>query len=143
MIPQTRKEVFYNAILNGGDTPTPVTREEMYLAEIAKNGSGGGGGGGSNVVVYAGTYDESFTEISIPASFNDVTAAMAQGKIVMVLVDASEEDAPNYEAKIITLAFYRDSTYYVYLSPANDAAANGGEAEMESATENIVFELGK
>lgn len=49
MIPITRKEVFYNAILNGGDTPTPVTREEMYLAQIAANGGGGGGGGGGSI----------------------------------------------------------------------------------------------
>lgn len=64
MIPQTRKEVFYNAILNGGDTPTPVTREEMYLAEIAKNGSGGGGGGGGLLVTDTdGTLDKKAGEI--------------------------------------------------------------------------------
>ena len=70
MIPQTRKEVFYNAILNGGEAPKPVTREEqfwnailngteapapitreeMWLSQIAANGGGGGGGGSSPFV---------------------------------------------------------------------------------------------
>lgn len=43
MKPETRKEKYYDAILNGGDTPTPVTREEMYLNEIAKKGTSGDG----------------------------------------------------------------------------------------------------
>lgn len=42
MKPETRKERYYDAILNGGDTPTPITREEMYLDQIAKSGTGGG-----------------------------------------------------------------------------------------------------
>lgn len=35
--PVTRKEMFYDGILNGNVVPEPITREEMYLAEIAKN----------------------------------------------------------------------------------------------------------
>lgn len=42
MNPETRKEIYLDAILNGGNTPTPVTREEMFLDAIAKNGTGGG-----------------------------------------------------------------------------------------------------
>lgn len=43
--PVTRKEKFYDGILTRNAVPTPITREEMYLAEIAENG----GAGGSNV----------------------------------------------------------------------------------------------
>lgn len=42
MKPETRKEMYYDAILNGGYTPTPTTREEMYLNAIAKKGTSGG-----------------------------------------------------------------------------------------------------
>lgn len=41
MNPETRKEIYLDAILNGGNTPTPITREEMFLDAIAKNGTGG------------------------------------------------------------------------------------------------------
>ena len=45
--PITRKELFYDAILGNTATsnlPDPVTREEIYLKDIAENGGGGGGG---------------------------------------------------------------------------------------------------
>ena len=45
--PLTRKEMFYDAILGNTATsnlPEPVTREEIYLKDIAENGGGGGGG---------------------------------------------------------------------------------------------------
>lgn len=48
--PVTREEQFWNAILNGTEAPKPVTREEMWLAQIAANGGGGGGGGSSSFV---------------------------------------------------------------------------------------------
>lgn len=44
--PLTRKEMFYDAILGNtatSDLPEPVTREEIYLKDIAENGGGGGG----------------------------------------------------------------------------------------------------
>lgn len=43
--PLTRKEMFYDAILGNISTsnlPEPVTREEIYLKDIAENGGGGG-----------------------------------------------------------------------------------------------------
>lgn len=44
--PITRKEKFYDKILNSnGEDLTPVTREEMWLDDIAEAVSGGGGGG--------------------------------------------------------------------------------------------------
>lgn len=46
MEPKTRKE-FYLAKMAGEDVtvPEPVTRQEMYMAEIIENGGGGGGAG--------------------------------------------------------------------------------------------------
>lgn len=45
MDPITREEKYLNAILSGdtSDLPTPITRVEMYLYDIAMNGGGGGG----------------------------------------------------------------------------------------------------
>lgn len=47
--PINRLEQFYKAIATGdaSQLPTPITREEAYLAFIAENGGGGGGGGGT------------------------------------------------------------------------------------------------
>ena len=54
LTPVTRKEKFYAAILGSGEElPDPVTREEIYLKEIAK--SGGGGGGGESVIAWKPT----------------------------------------------------------------------------------------
>jgi len=46
--PKNRKEKYLNAIATGDPSglPTPITREEAYLAFIAENGGGGGGGTG-------------------------------------------------------------------------------------------------
>lgn len=53
LTPKTRKEVFL-AAAGGQDvtTPTPITREEVFLDAIAK-GSGGGSSGGGVLVVNA------------------------------------------------------------------------------------------
>lgn len=50
--PVTRKEMFL-AAAGGQDvtTPTPVTREEVFLDAIAKGGGGGGSSGGGVLVV--------------------------------------------------------------------------------------------
>ena len=55
MNPITRKEMFLAAA--GGQnvtTPTPVTREEVFLDAIAKGGGGGGSSGGGVLVVELG-----------------------------------------------------------------------------------------
>ena len=55
--PVTREEQFWDAILNGTEPPAPITREEMWLSKIAANGGGGGGGGGSTATkLYEKTY---------------------------------------------------------------------------------------
>lgn len=58
MNPITRKEMFLASA--GGqnvETPTPVTREEVFLDAIAKGGGGGGGSSGGGVLVVNLTYD--------------------------------------------------------------------------------------
>lgn len=47
LTPVTRKEKFLSAAVgetSTSDLPTPVTREEIYLNEIAQGGGGGGSG---------------------------------------------------------------------------------------------------
>lgn len=72
LTPKTRKETFL-AAAGGQDvtTPTPVTREEVFLNAIANGGGGGGGssGGGAlrvNVVAESGgkTLDKTWKQIS-------------------------------------------------------------------------------
>ena len=48
MTPATREELFLNAAKNGSieGCPTPATRTEKYLYEMATNGGGSGSGGG-------------------------------------------------------------------------------------------------
>lgn len=52
MKPIDRKELFLNAILTGDTSglPDPITREEIYLKEIAESGGGGGGTTNYNVL---------------------------------------------------------------------------------------------
>lgn len=52
LTPKTRKETFLAAAA-GQDvtTPTPITREEVFLDAIAKGGGGGGGSSGGGVLV--------------------------------------------------------------------------------------------
>ena len=114
MIPITRKEVFYNAILNGGDTPTPVTREEMYLAEIAKNGSGGGGGGGGVTVVEC-TYNSGAHTITSTATASELLEACLNGWVIM-----SYTDDESYDVSLLNYLFINvilmaeDYTSYVF-----------------------------
>ena len=114
MGPLTRKEFFLNAIAEGTPTPAPLTREEMYLAEIAKNGSGGGcGGGGILATDTDGTLDKKAGEIY---------AAVEAGGSAMVKTTYPNEDVEinsifasvkgangNYSFYVYT---YNDSKFY-------------------------------
>lgn len=91
MTPITRKEQFYNAILNGGEAPKPVTREEMHLAQIAANGGGGGGGGGGSKV-YELTQDPDTQTFTLHATYNEVNADLSTGYPLVVRKTAREED---------------------------------------------------
>lgn len=67
LTPKTRKETFL-AAAGGQDvtTPTPITREEVFLDAIAKNGGSGGGSSGGGVLVVHdvnGTLDKTWKEI--------------------------------------------------------------------------------
>ena len=98
MNPITRKEVFL-AAAGGQDvtTPTPFTREEMFLDAIAKGGGGGGGSSGGGVLVVHdvdGTLDKTYAEIE---------AASNEG-IVVVL----REDGILY----LSSAYFEHGTYY-------------------------------
>lgn len=68
LTPKTRKETFL-AAAGGQDvtTPTPVTREEVFLDAIAKGGGGGGSSGGGVLVVHEGengALDKTLQEIA-------------------------------------------------------------------------------
>lgn len=87
LIPITRKEIFLAKA--GGQnvvTPTPITREEIFLQSIIDNGSGGGGGGGGdNVMIVTLTYDEDAddgTYIS-SATATEIVAANSDGKAII------------------------------------------------------------
>lgn len=67
LTPITRKETFLAKA--GGQnvvTPTPITREEIFLQAIIDNGGGGGGTGGGVLVVNDnnGTLDKTWKEMS-------------------------------------------------------------------------------
>lgn len=100
MNPITRKEMFL-AAAGGQDvtTPTPVTREEVFLDAIAKGGSGGGSSGGGVLVVNMtlndagtiGTLDKTWQEIH-DADF-PVVRFSYQGRVFWYQVlDAGQSD---------------------------------------------------
>jgi len=92
--PQSRGEVFLNAIATGSssDLPTPQSREEQYLDYIAQNG---GGGGGTTVVAnptLAGTED-SLTGLQVGDTKYAVSGGGGGGGVLVVSVTFEGETA--------------------------------------------------
>ena len=114
MTPITRKEQFYNAILNGTEAPKPVTREEMYLAQIAANGSGGGGGG---VTIVECTYNSGAHTITSTATASELLEACLNGLVIMSYTDDESYDVSllNY-LSINIISMFEDNTSYVFVT---------------------------
>jgi len=110
MTPITRKEQFYNAILNGTEAPKPVTREEMYLAQIAANGGGGGGGGGS-VGIYFVTAEVIGDDFVLTKNYSEIVNA-AQDNIVVSVYD--ENGSVNYD--YYTGNYEEEGNYQVFFT---------------------------
>lgn len=79
--PVTRKETFLAAAA-GQDvtTPTPITREEVFLDAIAKSGGGGSSGGGALVVhmVYDEEKDNDYTDKTWKEIYDAPTAVIVE-----------------------------------------------------------------
>lgn len=79
LTPITRKETFLAKA--GGQnvvTPTPITREEIFLQAIIDNGGGGGGTGGGVLVVNA-TGDP----LTLDKTWNEIYDAMKTGSVAI------------------------------------------------------------
>ena len=90
MNPITRKETFL-AAAGGQDvtTPTPVTREEVFLDAIAKGGGGGGGSSGGGVLIVHSTYDEETGIETLDTTAKVIMTAMKSGLVMVVNADES------------------------------------------------------
>lgn len=86
LTPKTRKEIFL-AAAGGQDvtTPTPITREEVFLDAIAKSGGGGGGSSGGGVLVVNVT--ENNGTMTCDKTAGEMLAAMELGPVVLKMVD--------------------------------------------------------
>ena len=93
--PINRLEQFYNAIATGDASklPDPITREEAYLAFIAKNGGGGGGG---EVTGVKGDAEENYRKGRVNLTPDDlgITKATAS-KIGLVKPDGTTTEVDN------------------------------------------------
>lgn len=79
--PITRKETYLSAIASGdkGDLPSPITREEMLLYEIASRGGGGGTGkDGKSAYEQAVEGGYTGTEAEFNASFKDISMSKTE-----------------------------------------------------------------
>lgn len=99
--PINRKEKYLNAIATGdsSDLPSPITREEAYLAFIAENGGGGGGGGG-DVILYDGTgqnTDGAMTQKATTEELDSLTTMVADKE------PSHTASAPHGEGSYLTL----------------------------------------
>ena len=89
MKPITREEQLLSAAAGNGTAPTPITREEYFLAEIA-NGGGGGGGG----IVYEMTEEEIGGNPihTLHASYNQIVANIENGGIPFACIKTEYEE---------------------------------------------------
>lgn len=113
MEPLTRKEFFLNAILNGTEAPKPVTREEMYLAQIAANGGGGGGGGGVTMTVVNVSVNDQ-DQLLLDKNYNEIKAILEAGNLAETFWDNEVGDY-NYNLIVAYGSFDDEGTtiYYV------------------------------
>lgn len=76
----TRKETYLQAIASGdkSDLPSPITREEMLLYEIALRGGGGSGRDGKSAYEQAVEGGYTGTEAEFNASFKDISMSKAE-----------------------------------------------------------------
>lgn len=84
LTPKTRKETFL-AAAGGQDvtTPTPITREEVFLDAIAKGGGSGGGssGGGTLKVNMTETESGDKTIYTLDKTWKQISDAIENGTI--------------------------------------------------------------
>lgn len=103
MDPITRKETFL-AKAGGQDvtTPTPITREEYFLDQIAKGGGSGGG-----VMVATSTNDGTTTMLN--KTWQEIRAAISADIPCFVKYNIDGELYMNY----VSGCFYEDGLYTV------------------------------
>lgn len=93
LTPKSRRETFL-AAASGQDvtTPTPVTREEVFLDAIAKSGGGGGSSGGGalkiNVTVTQSGNETTFT---LDKTYKQIVDAV-NGGIIPYICNADSSD---------------------------------------------------
>ena len=83
MNPITRKETFL-AAAGGQDvnTPTPITREEVFLDAIAKSGGGGGSSGGGGLKVGVNVTESGDNTIyTLDKTWKQISDAIESGNI--------------------------------------------------------------
>lgn len=94
--PINRKEKYLNAIATGDASglPSPITREEVYLDYIARNGGGGGGAG--DVKGVKGDAETTYRKGNVnltPANLGIETATVSKAGLVMPDNETIEIDA--------------------------------------------------
>lgn len=103
--PVTRKETFLAAAA-GQDvtTPTPITREEVFLDAIAKSGGGGGSSGGGVLVVHN-------VDGALDKTWQEIVNAMAAGGAALVY--GSNENIMGIQ--VIPNAYYDEEEEHPYI----------------------------
>ena len=116
MNPITRKEMFL-AAAGGQDvtTPTPVTREEVFLDAIAKGGGGGGGSSGGGVLVVKFTAGRDGW--TCDKTYAEIVSAITSGTPVVCFTANSETGNVKYNeyTPAVNALFFEvgESTLYV------------------------------
>lgn len=103
--PVTRKETFLAAAA-GQDvtTPTPITREEVFLDAIAKSGGGGGGSSGGGVLVVH------YENGALDKTWQEIHDAVASGQFIVIQNENDDGIFWNYISSVES-----DSNYYMVM----------------------------
>lgn len=133
--PVTRKETFL-AAAGGQDvtTPTPVTREEMFLDAIAKGG-GSSGGGVLYVTVSQG-------EMALTKNLEEIQTALDSGKVVMFKRESPSDGV--FYCPLINTASFPDPEDAYYGVTFYDFGVGAGQKitfrNTTSPTDPLVYE---
>lgn len=159
--PKTRTEQFYDAILSGdtSELPTPATREEVYLRQIAENGSGGGSSlpevtaedngkvlsvvegawdkadasGGTKVDFFNAGYSGSSVTLLNGKTAGDIIDSLAAGNDVCIVMGPNLE--LNDNAEIYRFA-YSNGPYLVFNKISQNTTYNPTKLKYEKVSFN-------
>ena len=128
------------------EIPTPITREEVYLYHIAKNGGGGGGGGGTTVIANP---DEAATDVLKKIKVDSKVYGIESGggeladsltaSVDVGGVESGDSFAAGTSVESVLKAILSPTLYPTFTAPSAVLTASGSKLIESGATLPVTF----